>query len=118
DLHSLDPVQQGRRCAAYLGRNRLDRRPQRPVLVTMLLNQTHRTLTHFRGKFVVLAHGSILSRIEASSKPGVIHLMLIIYHFTEPWIKQDSPLRGTLLIVTKFASFNRESHTIVKRAVA
>lgn len=24
-------------------------------------------------KFVVLAHGSILSRIEASSKPGVIH---------------------------------------------
>src|SRR5690606_32069805 len=76
DLHSLDPVQQGRRCAAYLGRNRLDRRPQRPVLVTMLLNQTHRTLTHFRGKFVVLAHGSIFSKVGASSTLGAIQTTL------------------------------------------
>src|SRR5690606_25244583 len=77
DLHSLDPVQQGGRCAAYLGRNRLDGCPQRPVLVTMLLNQTHRTLTHFRGKFVVFAHGSILSRIGASSRPGVIQVAVM-----------------------------------------
>src|SRR5690606_13737511 len=36
--------------------------------------QSHGTLTDLRGKLVVLvlAHGSILSRIEASSKPGSI----------------------------------------------
>jgi NADPH:quinone reductase-like Zn-dependent oxidoreductase len=41
----------------------------------MLLHQSHGTLTDLRGKLVVLvlAHGSILSRIEASSKPGSIH---------------------------------------------
>src|SRR5690606_39096445 len=55
-----------------LRRNRFDSRPQRPILLTMLLNQAHCPLTYFRRKFVVLAHGSILSRNEASSKPGLI----------------------------------------------
>ncbi|WP_217896290.1 hypothetical protein, partial [Pigmentiphaga sp. NML030171] len=40
--------------------------------VPMLLNQPYRTFTYFRGKLVVLAHGSIFSRIGASSKTGSI----------------------------------------------
>lgn len=40
----------------------------------MFLHQTHRPVTDFRGKFAcVLAHGSILSRVRASSKPGALH---------------------------------------------
>src|SRR5690554_3096503 len=38
----------------------------------MLLHQSNGTLTDFRGKLVVLAHGSIFSKVGASSKPGVI----------------------------------------------
>jgi hypothetical protein len=38
----------------------------------VLLHQPHRTLPDFRGKFVRLVHGSILSKIGASSKPGAI----------------------------------------------
>ncbi|KAA0179021.1 DUF2971 domain-containing protein [Cupriavidus gilardii] len=39
----------------------------------MLLHQSNGTLTDFRRKFVVLAHGSIFSKVGASSKPGAIH---------------------------------------------
>src|SRR5690606_18198258 len=42
----------------------------------MLLDQAHRAFTYLKGKLVVLAHGSILSRNEASSKPGVIQSCL------------------------------------------
>src|SRR5690606_22114307 len=38
----------------------------------MLLHQSNGTLTHFRRKFVVLAHGSIFSKVGASSKLGAI----------------------------------------------
>src|SRR5690606_6882802 len=74
-LLMLDPLQQGVGRTANLGRNRLHRRPLRRVFTAMLLHQSHGTLTDLRGKLVVLilAHGSILSRIEASSKPGSIH---------------------------------------------
>ncbi|MCW3698897.1 hypothetical protein, partial [Burkholderia cenocepacia] len=37
-----------------------------------LLHQPHCALAHFRGILVCLLHGFILSRIEASSKPGAI----------------------------------------------
>ncbi|MBU9537878.1 hypothetical protein KTE58_15935, partial [Burkholderia multivorans] len=43
-------------------------------LTAMLLHQSNGTLTDFRRKFVVLAHGSIFSKVGASSKPGAIHL--------------------------------------------
>ncbi|MDU0535569.1 hypothetical protein Q8X06_25290, partial [Pseudomonas aeruginosa] len=36
------------------------------------LHQSNGTLTDFRRKFVVLAHGSIFSKVGASSKPGAI----------------------------------------------
>ncbi|MCT9074935.1 hypothetical protein N6G06_26735, partial [Cupriavidus gilardii] len=42
-------------------------------LTAMLLHQSNGTLTDFRRKFVVLAHGSIFSKVGASSKPGAIH---------------------------------------------
>ncbi|MBU9211976.1 hypothetical protein, partial [Burkholderia multivorans] len=41
-------------------------------LTAMLLHQSNGTLTDFRRKFVVLAHGSIFSKVGASSKPGAI----------------------------------------------
>src|SRR5690625_2033897 len=74
DFRSLNPSQQSRWRATDLRCNRLDSRPQRPILIAVLLHQTHRTFTYFRGKLVVLAHGSILSRNEASSKPGAIQI--------------------------------------------
>jgi hypothetical protein len=43
----------------------------------MLLHQSNGTLTDFRGKLVVLAHGSIFSKVGASSKPGVIQCMIL-----------------------------------------
>ncbi|MEA8680765.1 hypothetical protein PZU33_30455, partial [Pseudomonas aeruginosa] len=43
-------------------------------LTAMLLHQSNGTLTDFRRKFVVLAHGSIFSKVGASSKPGAIQL--------------------------------------------
>ncbi|MBU9212427.1 hypothetical protein, partial [Burkholderia multivorans] len=47
-------------------------------LTAMLLHQSNGTLTDFRRKFVVLAHGSIFSKVGASSKPGAIQ-----YWYTE-----------------------------------
>src|SRR5690606_5497836 len=46
----------------------------------MLLHQSNGTLTDFRRKFVVLAHGSIFSKVGASSKLGAIQ-------FVEHWRK-------------------------------
>src|SRR5690606_40690134 len=54
--------------------NGLHRRPLRRILTAMLLHQSNGTLTDFRRKFVVLAHGSIFSKVGASSKPGAIHV--------------------------------------------
>ena len=41
----------------------------------MLLHHAHSALAHFRGKLVELVHGSIFSRVGASSKPGAVHLV-------------------------------------------
>jgi len=38
----------------------------------MFLYQTNRSFTNFRGKLCLIAHGSILSKVGASSKPGAI----------------------------------------------
>jgi hypothetical protein len=37
------------------------------------LHQSDCAFSYFRGKLVRFVHGSILSRIRASSKPGAIH---------------------------------------------
>ncbi|QER45550.1 hypothetical protein F0726_02496 [Acidithiobacillus caldus] len=42
----------------------------------MFLHQTYRTFTHFGGILPGFVHGFILSRIKASSKPGVVHIGL------------------------------------------
>src|SRR5690606_18676034 len=44
----------------------------------MLLHQSNGTLTDFRRKFVVLAHGSIFSKVGASSKLGAIQFSFFI----------------------------------------
>ena len=70
-----DPVRQGLRCAADLGRNRGDRRPLGRVLRAVLQHHPHRALTHLgrepRGRLVI-RHSSNLSRSGASDKPGAV----------------------------------------------
>jgi hypothetical protein len=50
----------------------------------MLLHQSNGTLTDFRGKLVVLAHGSIFSKVGASSKPGVIQAVRVFAQALTP----------------------------------
>src|SRR5690606_7243771 len=59
---------EGGETVSQLGRNGLHRRPLPRILTAMLLHQSNGTLTDFRRKFVVLAHGSIFSKVGASSK--------------------------------------------------
>lgn len=70
DFVALDPGQQRLRRAADLGRDGLDRHPQRRVLAARLLHQAHGALAHFRGKLVcvVLAHGSHSLKSESLRK--------------------------------------------------
>jgi hypothetical protein len=39
----------------------------------VFLHHAHRALADFRGKLRGLVHGSILSRVGASSNPGAVH---------------------------------------------
>src|SRR3546814_20504193 len=66
------PLVQGLRYTANLRGNRFDSRPQRRILATVFLHHTHGTLTHFRGKLVLLLHSSILSEVGASTKSGAV----------------------------------------------
>ncbi|MFA5976443.1 MAG: hypothetical protein WC859_09820, partial [Elusimicrobiota bacterium] len=43
-------------------------------LSAVFLHHAHRALADFRGKLRGLVHGSILSRVGASSNPGAVHL--------------------------------------------
>ncbi|MBU9539855.1 hypothetical protein KTE58_26095, partial [Burkholderia multivorans] len=61
-------------------------------LTAMLLHQSNGTLTDFRRKFVVLAHGSIFSKVGASSKPGAIQPVHRGRTNPEPIVKNDSGL--------------------------
>src|SRR5690606_30407872 len=66
--------------------DRLNSGPQRGVLASVLLNQPHRTLADLGGKLVRLVclfHGSILSKVGASSKPGAIHAAPILHPLTD-----------------------------------
>src|SRR3546814_542706 len=67
------PLVQRLRHTANLRGNRFDSRPQRRILATVFLHHTHGTLTHFRGKLVLLLHSSILSEVGASTKSGAVH---------------------------------------------
>ncbi|MCX9158349.1 hypothetical protein OPU71_19685, partial [Niveibacterium sp. 24ML] len=46
------------------------------VLPAMFLHHAHRALTNLRRELVRLLHGSIFSRVGASSKPGAIQCQL------------------------------------------
>src|SRR5690606_37251761 len=69
---------EGGETVSQLGRNGLHRRPLRRILTAMLLHQSNGTLTDFRRKFVVLAHGSIFSKVGASSKLDAIQVTDIV----------------------------------------
>ncbi|KGD37030.1 hypothetical protein DO72_2400 [Burkholderia pseudomallei] len=59
-------------------RNRFDCRPLRRVLATLLAYQAHCALPDFRGKLArLLVHGSILSRVGASTKLGAVHTAVL-----------------------------------------
>ncbi|MBR7895829.1 hypothetical protein, partial [Burkholderia multivorans] len=59
-------------------------------LTAMLLHQSNGTLTDFRRKFVVLAHGSIFSKVGASSKPGAIQAA----DFSWPTLHEHTTVHG------------------------
>ena len=63
------------RRAADLGRDRHDRCPLRGVLAAVLQHHPHGAFAHLGGKLrgcPVIRHGSILSRVGASDKPGAV----------------------------------------------
>jgi hypothetical protein len=47
------------------------------MLATLLAHQTNGALSDFGGKLAWLAHGSILSRVGASTKSGALHIGLM-----------------------------------------
>src|SRR5262245_217449 len=63
------------RCAADLGRNRGHRSPARMVLAGVIQNHPNRAVPDLRRKLVrrLACHGSILSGVGASGKPGAVH---------------------------------------------
>ena len=95
-----DPVAQRLARAADLGRDRLDGRLLRAVLALMVQNHPHRAVADFRRiGGCTLRHGSILSRVGASRKPGAVQnlggdhggapLVAVVDH-----LHQIAPLRG------------------------
>src|SRR6476661_8645631 len=68
-----DPVTQGLARAADLGRDRLDGRVLRAVLALVVQHHPDRTLADLRRIWgCALCHGSSLSRVGASGKPGAV----------------------------------------------
>src|SRR5438874_11586497 len=68
------PVAQCLARAADLLGNRVDRRPLRSVLGLVVQDHPNRASTDLRGIWGnSLRHGSILSRVGASGKPGTVH---------------------------------------------
>src|SRR4051794_27167345 len=72
------PLPQGFPAAADLGGDRADRRPLRGVLALMLEHHPDGSLLHLRRvalHCLLGFHGSILSGVGASGKPGAVHLV-------------------------------------------
>src|SRR4051794_11356896 len=73
------PLPQGFPAAADLGRDRADRRPLRGVLTLVLEHHSHGSLLHLRRvalRCLLGFHGSILSGVGASGKPGAVQVDL------------------------------------------
>src|SRR4051812_19791493 len=72
-LGLANPVAQGLARAADLGRDRLDGRVLRAVLALVIQHHPDRALADLRRiGGCALRHGSILSRVGASGKPGTV----------------------------------------------
>ncbi len=83
------PVVQGRCRAANLARNGNHGCPLRFVLGPVLEHHPHRTFADFGGELRRFPHGSIFSRLGASSNPGAGQL----FHFREKaFLLGDLPL--------------------------
>jgi len=70
------PAQQRLGRAPDLDRDGFHCGPLRGVIVAALKHQTNGALTHLGGKLRRLLHGSIFSRVGASTKPGAVHILL------------------------------------------
>src|ERR1700677_1848208 len=74
-LGLANPLMQRLRSAADLARNRDQRCPTRRMFMLMIQNHPHRAGSHLRRELVrcLACHGSTLSRVGASGKPGAVH---------------------------------------------
>src|SRR4051794_33845009 len=73
---AMGSMAQGFPAAADLGRDRADCRPLRGVLALVLEHHPYGSLLHLRRVALhcfLGFHGSILSRVGASGKPGAVH---------------------------------------------
>ena len=98
DLMPTHPFMQGLGYAADLRRDRFNGRPFRRIFVTMLLHHAHGAFADFGGKTIRFVHGSILSRLRASSKPGAIQVA-----------ENDKPIVGVYLPTLETRSFKSGS---------
>ena len=73
-LGLADPLMQCLRRAADLARNRHQRRPTRRMFMLVIQNHPHSAGSHLRRELVrcLAYHGSTLSRVGASGKPGAV----------------------------------------------
>jgi hypothetical protein len=78
DFGFLDPLAQRLRGAVDLRGNRTDRRPARRMFGFVIQNHPDRRGTDFRRNFVrrLTHHGSNLSEVGASGKPGAVQKLM------------------------------------------
>src|ERR1700689_418514 len=71
-LGPANPLMQRLRSATDLARNRDQRCPTRPMFMLVIQNHPYRASSHLRRELVrcLACHGSTLSRVGASGKPG------------------------------------------------
>src|SRR5271163_1899856 len=73
-LGPANPLMQRLRSATDLARNRDQRCPTRRMFMLVIQNHPHRASSHLRRELVrcLACHGSTLSRVGASGKPGAV----------------------------------------------
>src|SRR5438874_11049920 len=92
------PVAQCLARAADLLGNRVDRRPLGSVPGLVVQDHPNRASTDLRGiRGNSLRHGSILSRVGASGKPGTVH------RATQPWARSGLLSAWTTPLLARFA---------------
>ena len=87
-LGLANPLMQRLRSATDLARNRDQRCPTRRMFMLVIQNHPHRASSHLRRELVrcLACHGSTLSRVGASGKPGAVHFQPKFYPSDNPQI--------------------------------